>query len=88
MYKKLSNKIEHIVLQDVDEQHAPPSQHVLQLEVIPKGGPGRLATEIISLTIAKLDSDGRTTTLERVANVCVSGDSLNDAINLLRRANT
>ena len=84
----MTQRIEHIIIQDIDEQHSPPSQNVLMLEIIPKGRPihGTRA-EIVSLTIAKYDCDDKGATLTNMAQVCIDGDVLTDAMNLLRKVN-
>lgn len=81
----MGKRIEHIVIQDFDEQHAPPSQNVLLLEVIPAGG--NLKDEIISLTISKYDCDNEQTALHKIAQLCVNGDVFFESVNLIRKMN-
>lgn len=74
--------IEHIILLDIEERHAPPAMSALKIEYI--GAGGGLKESTLSLSIGKVDEDGTVKSFSRTAEVCVDAGKFQNVIDLLK----
>lgn len=71
-----TSKRQLIVLQDVDDNYAPPERPVLIVEA---------ASGTVFLTIANYNEDGKNRNMEKVAAVAVRSSDLLDAVRFVQQ---